>query len=65
MGDVAWAGVAVGAAVDVLVDVAEAEEDVDDDVVGTISDGKYSPGLNINVAFLAYASCVSNVSVEF
>jgi hypothetical protein len=57
--------VAVGAAVDVLVDVAEADEDVDDDVVGTISDGKYSPGLNINVAFLAYASCVSNVSVEF
>lgn len=59
---------AVGAAVDVLVDVAEADEDVDDDeddVVGTISDGKYSPGLNINVAFLAYASCVSNVSVEF
>jgi len=32
-------------------------------VVGTISDGKNSPGLNINVAFLAYACWISSVSV--
>lgn len=38
---------------------------VAEEVVGAISEGKYSPGLNINVAFFAYASCVSNVSVAF
>ena len=38
---------------------------VAEEVVGTISEGKYPPGLNINVAFFAYASCVSNVSVAF
>jgi hypothetical protein len=41
------------------------DDEVVDRVVGTISEGKNCPGLNINVAFLAYASCVSNVSVAF
>ena len=51
---------AEGAAVEVAEDI-----EVVDEVVGIISEGKYSPGLNINVEFLAYASCVSNVSVAF
>lgn len=63
--DAAAEGVAEGVAVGVLVDVGGEEEDDEDDVVGTISEGKYSPGLNIKVAFLAYASCISKVSVAF
>lgn len=52
--DVAVVAAAVGDGVGVV-----------EEVVGTISEGKYCPGLNINVAFFAYASCVSNVSVAF
>ena len=62
--DAAAEGVVEAVAVGVLVDVGR-KEDEEDDVVGTISEGKYSPGLNIKVAFLAYASCISKVSVAF
>jgi hypothetical protein len=58
--DADWVDVAADAAADVEDGVGAVEE-----VVGTISEGKYCPGLNINVAFFAYASCVSNVSVAF
>jgi hypothetical protein len=49
--DALWVDMAEGAAADVLVDVDEVEDGVDD-IMGMISEGKYFPGLNINVACL-------------
>jgi hypothetical protein len=48
---------------DAVEDVGVAAEDVDE-LLDTCSEGKYSPGLNINVEFIAYASWVLKVSVE-
>ena len=63
------AGVAVGVSVGVweLVDEEVEVENVDEegDAVFVLSEGKFSPGLKATVAFLAYASCVSKVSVAF
>jgi hypothetical protein len=50
--DALWVDVATGVAVAVE-DEVEVADGAEEEVVGTISDGKYSPGLNINVAFLA------------
>ena len=64
--DAATAGVAVAIGVVVLVD-KEVDEEVEElevdvvEVVDATSEGKPSPGLNINVEFLTTATWLSNV----
>jgi hypothetical protein len=68
--DAATAGVAVAIGVVGLVD-EEVDEEVEElevdvaEVVDATSEGKPSPGLNINVAFLTKAIWLSSVCVEF
>jgi hypothetical protein len=67
----AAAGVAVGVSVGVWeLEDEDVEVDVEDvveegEALFVCSEGKPSPGLKATVAFLAYACCVSKVSVAF